>query len=1070
MVYNLSVSENLQRQFRKPQSLPVVTMPGAEPLPVSLPSQCIRGSRVPLSTSPPTCSSSCSDATTLESSHPAQYPSLDIRHKDEEDEKYEEKRDIKTLVGLFTASSRQGPGGQLDPTFLSLPFCVLCSLGAVCLGATCQGVKKPKPKKLSAKTTLGSGAPPGLAFMNRLANQPSRTPRRKQRLRKIVSFPPSSDIFSSSSKKPSFQVQSPTEDVDMLTRRDQTKLIPFKKVCLADLDGLRRDNHRWLQLFLLNCGQKKKRNSKQKKSSPVKTSLMRKLEISEISCERKTCRNKSCVTKIPNLEDSKQGTFEWGLDSVLVGAMTRGSWLVLDNAKTNSSSVLDCLLEKGGELVVSQRGVLGGQVVTVLRHKNLRVFLLYEPMRWEIPQAMKNRSVEVHIFFPAQDTWPWDSGQFVCARLGPAAVGRGEQMIMEEVKLPAKGNQHVILRQDVLAGGVDSCHDAQLSKLGLERRLAAEMGSSVLVARDSLLYSQVLQANPLTQMVEHWKRIAILMREMLVDCLVGCGCKQLVVRQLYENKLLSGQSDSCWDRRSLPESAVRDKAAFSENISNRLALVLMVMVEPKELQDKLSTSTSCLLVKSFLFSVSSGLDDPILLQFLSLVQQLPSLLQSDLSGVCSTPLHDPGWSCLDQGLTWLHHLLLMVGLQTLTRETVETVTRAIAVHWGGVVKRLMRNLEMLGCTNVSKAMEQFDKFVKEYPQFATKLMEQLKRILSCSPMPPFSLSSWSTMSLMTKMDYDPMLKVAVHRARFIILYGTEINQSLLLYMAGMNRLGQVEQEGAMMINLDSYLRLLLILTEESQLQNIRKDQPLLPLQHRLLLNTPTYSPPQGWAVTQLALSILHSLDRPAVKQLQLTEYDPLQQCLASVKTEATTPEGLVGVFNIRDASGSTAIDRAKQKIEQLKEIEDILTSIKFEREELSCDDIMAELSRLVQALVSYYGCHQSDWIEAYLKNMLDSPPDFQGFSLLMSQILDLPNKDDRSELRVMKLELQLNCLKWQLFSLVGPIDPAQRQAIKQKYALEGLQVATERIRVMIDIFSGELGQVLGGILLCHFEY
>ena len=99
-----------------------------------------------------------------------------------------------------------------------------------------------------------------------------------------------------------------------------------------------------------------------------------------------------------------------------------------------------------------------------------------------------------------------------------------------------------------------------------------------------------------------------------------------------------------------------------------MALVLRVMVEAKELQDKLSTSPSCLLVKSSLSSVSSGLDDPILLQFPSLVRQLLSLLQSDLSGVSSTPLHDPGWSCLDQGLAWLHHLI-MVGLQILTRET-----------------------------------------------------------------------------------------------------------------------------------------------------------------------------------------------------------------------------------------------------------------------------------------------------------------------------------------------------------------------------------------------------------------
>jgi hypothetical protein len=58
---------------------------------------------------------------------------------------------------------------------------------------------------------------------------------------------------------------------------------------------------------------------------------------------------------------------------------------------------------------------------------------------------------------------------------------------------------------------------------------------------------------------------------------------------------------------------------------------------------------------------------------------------------------------------------------------------------------------------------------------------------------------------------------------------------------------------------------------------------------------------------------------------------------------------------------------------------------------------------------------------------------------------------------VMKMELLLNCLKLQLFSMVGPIDPAEKQAIKQKYAGEGLEVVRDRIKVM-DTFS----EVLGG--------
>ena len=39
------------------------------------------------------------------------------------------------------------------------------------------------------------------------------------------------------------------------------------------------------------------------------------------------------------VEDSKQGTYK-RVNSVLVGAMTWGSWLVLDNANTCSASLI----------------------------------------------------------------------------------------------------------------------------------------------------------------------------------------------------------------------------------------------------------------------------------------------------------------------------------------------------------------------------------------------------------------------------------------------------------------------------------------------------------------------------------------------------------------------------------------------------------------------------------------------------------------------------------------------------------------------------------------------------------
>jgi len=851
----------------------------------------------------------------------------------------------------------------------------------------------------------------------------------------------------------------------------------------------------FMQRFLQLEQQFQEKSLKRRRKDQVK--IISEVVLSVRATNIRVLECEQLLMEVGRLDDNKQGTFEW-VDSVLVGAMTRGSWLVLDCANTCSASVLDrlnCLLEEGGKLVVSERGVLGGQVVTVPKHKNFRVFLLYDPIRGEISRAMRNRAVELHMAKPELGTW--DTQQLVRAGLGPAAasqvaVVRGEQLLNGDGGLQAKENQLAVLRQDVLAGGL-KFSSSNLSKLAVERNLTVVLGSSILAGKDSALCSVVLQTRPLMQIVEKQPRILSLaveqylhymspkdkdVRSRLVELLIGEEWEQLA-RQISECKLLPGNGSKCWDWRLLPPSAVRDRIGCSENMSNRLALVIRIMVETKELQDKISNSPSCLLIKSSLPTVSSGLDDPVLLQFPSMVWKLLSLVQSDLSLVSNTPLHDPGWSCLDQGLVWLHHLI-MVGVETLDRDSADTLARSITVHWGWVYKRLMKNLEMMGCTNVCRAIEQFDKVVKATTQYTTKSMTKLKRLLDCSPLPPSSISSCSTMSLLTKLDTDPMLGVSVHRARFISLFATKINQSLLLYKAGSKGMedvardievmvekyhNRVEQETAVPVSPDNYLAMQVWSLKEhlSFLQHSSMDQQLMSLQHRLLLHIPESCTPQGWTAAHYTQSVLHRLDRPAVKLLHMTEYDPVLQTLASVKTDAAAPDGLVGVFsrmvNVRDASGSTAIAIAEQKIEQLKEMKEILINVKFEKEEFDYDGILAELEKLVKALLMYYGCQDSDSLQSNLTTLLDCSSHFKGFSLLLSELMALLTEDNlgRSQLKVMKLELLLNCLKLQLFSLVGPIDPAEKQSIKQRYALEGLQVVRNRVMVM-DTFS----EVLGG--------
>lgn len=91
--------------------------------------------------------------------------------------------------------------------------------------------------------------------------------------------------------------------------------------------------------------------------------------------------------------------FEW-LDSIIVQALQKGQWLVLDNANLCSASVLDrlnSLLEPDGSLIVNEHCGPNGEPRLVRPHPNFRVFLTVDPRYGELSRAMRNRAIEIYI-------------------------------------------------------------------------------------------------------------------------------------------------------------------------------------------------------------------------------------------------------------------------------------------------------------------------------------------------------------------------------------------------------------------------------------------------------------------------------------------------------------------------------------------------------------------------------------------------------------------------------------------------------------------------------------------------
>ncbi|KAJ2419303.1 AAA ATPase midasin, partial [Coemansia sp. RSA 2524] len=88
------------------------------------------------------------------------------------------------------------------------------------------------------------------------------------------------------------------------------------------------------------------------------------------------------------------GRFEW-VDGVLVEALERGQWLLLDRANLCSASVLDRLnglLEPNGVLYVNEDPK---RTTPVVPHPEFRIIMAVDPQHGELSRAMRNRGIEI---------------------------------------------------------------------------------------------------------------------------------------------------------------------------------------------------------------------------------------------------------------------------------------------------------------------------------------------------------------------------------------------------------------------------------------------------------------------------------------------------------------------------------------------------------------------------------------------------------------------------------------------------------------------------------------------------
>ncbi|CAI4046401.1 hypothetical protein N7582_003803 [Saccharomyces uvarum] len=119
--------------------------------------------------------------------------------------------------------------------------------------------------------------------------------------------------------------------------------------------------------------------------------------LEEHSLLKQIGQNIEEMSDIVNKEVSVR--FEW-FDGMLVKAVEKGHWLILDNANLCSPSVLDrlnSLLETDGSLLINECSQEDGQPRVIKPHPNFRLFLTMDPRYGELSRAMRNRGVEIYM-------------------------------------------------------------------------------------------------------------------------------------------------------------------------------------------------------------------------------------------------------------------------------------------------------------------------------------------------------------------------------------------------------------------------------------------------------------------------------------------------------------------------------------------------------------------------------------------------------------------------------------------------------------------------------------------------
>ena len=481
-------------------------------------------------------------------------------------------------------------------------------------------------------------------------------------------------------------------------------------------------------------------------------------------------------------------------------------------------------------------------------------------------------------------------------------------------------------------------------------------------------------------------------------------------------------------------------------------------------------------------SAEAGLEDPILKQLPPTVESLLLLLKQE---VASTPLTDPLWDLVDSCLPWLGRLLLL-SLSPLSSASAELLTRRITVHWKWLRKRLSPIFKEAGCGKLQKLLDSYSTVVARHPAFCSRSCSRLVRTLGAAPPPLCTLEQCQALATLTALDSSPLLAQPLHRARFLCLHGTkvsalllslpsspleEVARGLLKLLTSYSDMVEQEQEvqatggvsNVQQVPAENYLALqTLALREELQEVCGGQDQEVQGLRLRVVRRMGDRS--HSYRGQEMALQVLESQARPALRVALALEHDPILNVLKVADVKKEGGEGgllhlLTKLVSAKEGGRGTAISCAQEKTEQLEQLQELLRGVNCSQEHMQEQEGVQELEQLVAAMITSSRLAKSSPGLLEGLQLLISSQEMQELLPLLTtleQEISRRQEQETGMLTPYRLELLLNCLKLQLYSRLGALDPAETRAMKLKYVGESLEETKGRIHVR-STFHEHLG-------------